>query len=438
VLPQVLATIARHNLFPLGTRVIAAVSGGPDSVCLLHVLRELVPAQLAGVAHFNHKLRGEESEDDERFVAALAGGFHLPFFRASAEVGPGNLEQNARRARQEFFRGLPADRIALGHTLDDQAETVLFRLLRGSGLSGLAGILPVTQEGIVRPLLDVRRTEVRAFLEQHRIAWREDSSNRSPQFARNRIRHSLLPQLAKDWNPQIATALAHLADVAYEEEAWWAQEVARLRVPTIEAPGSVEIHTPSLAALPRALLRRLLRQAIHRAKGDLRGIDYAHVEQVATLATAPNGSGRKAIPGLTVVRSFDWLLLRVPRPKPVLAPIPIHRAGAYAWPASKSMIQLVLDPGLHSTNACDTLELELRGWRPGDAYCIRGAEHPTKVKDLFQKARVPSWRRASWPMITGKGKILWAKEFGPSAKNSGVSVLEISDSAESFDPKPTS
>ncbi len=227
-----------------------------------------------------------------------------------------------------FFRELPTDRIALGHTLDDQAETVLFRLLRGSGVSGLAGILPVTAEGLVRPLLDVRREEVRGYLKERGIASREDSSNRSDKFARNRIRQGLLPQLARDWNPQIASSLAHLADVAYEEEAWWAAEIARLGVPTIEEPGSVEIHTPSLAGMPMGLLRRLLRQAIHRAKGDLRGIDYSHIEAVAGLAVTPSGSARKAIPGLMVTRSFDWLQLRVPVTKPEPEPIPIRAAGA--------------------------------------------------------------------------------------------------------------
>ena len=415
--------IARHDMLPVGTRVMVAVSGGPDSVCLLHVLREL--GTVAGVAHFNHRLRGAESDGDEAFVEELARGLGLPFFRGSAPVGAGNLEQNARRLRREFFRGLPAERIALGHTLDDQAETVLFRLLRGSGVSGLAGILPVTAEGIVRPLLEVRRDQVREFLRERGHAWREDSSNRSEKFARNRIRHSLLPSLERDWNPQIVPTLAHLADVAYEEEAWWAQEIARLRVPMVEEAGSVEIHTPGLADLPRALLRRLLRQAIHGAKGDLRGIDYAHIERVVGLAVAESGSARIAIPGLMVTRSFDWLRLAVPVVKMEPRPIRIVAAGSYPWVASKSLIQLEIDPALHGRDACDTLDLELRAWRPGDEYCIRGAQHPSKVKDLFQKARVPSWRRASWPMITGKGKILWAKEFGPSAKDSGISVLEI-------------
>lgn len=416
-------------MLPSGTRVIAAVSGGPDSVCLLHLLRELAPQALVGIAHFNHQLRGAESEEDERFVAALAAGFHLPFHRASADIGPGNLEQNARRARRNFFRSLieqgAADRIALGHTLDDQAETVLFRLLRGSGLSGLAGVLPVTTEGIVRPLLEVRREDVLAYLREHRIAWREDSSNVSPRFARNRIRQSLLPQLASEWNPQIATALAQLADVAYEEEVWWAGELARHEGQLIVTPGSVELSTPALARMPRALLRRLIRHAIRLAKGTLTGIEYAHIEQVVELALAEGGSARVMLPGLSGVRSLDWLRLSVPAPRRDLAAVAVTSPGTYAWPQSNPLIQLKISCPSQAGEPCDTLDLELRGWQPGDQYQPLGHPHAAKVKELFQKARVPSWRRASWPIVTGKGKILWAKEFGPSVEPSGLLIREI-------------
>jgi tRNA(Ile)-lysidine synthase len=443
VLPQVLSTIARHNMLSSGRRVIAAVSGGPDSVCLLHILRELVPAALAGVAHFNHQLRGAESEEDEQFVSALAAAFHLPFHRASAAIGPGNLEQNARRARRAFFKGLieqgSADRVALGHTRDDQAETVLFRLLRGSGLSGLAGILPVTAEGFIRPLLEIRREDVLAYLREHRTPWREDSSNRSPKFARNRIRHTLLPQLARDWNPQIGGTLAQLADLAYEEEVWWAAEIARHEPALIRGPGSVEFQAPPMAHLPRALLRRLIRHAIRLAKGDLTGIDYTHVEQVVALVRAESGSARVALPRLTAVRSFDWLLLSAPESRLPSDPLAISTPGTYLWPPSNPLIQLEISGPLLGAEPCDTLDLVLRGWRAGDQYQPLGHQSATKLKELFQKARVPSWRRASWPIVTYKGKILWAKEFGPSVddfgEHAGLFVEEIPFPAESFNSK---
>ena len=180
---KVLTAISRYNMLAPGDRVAAAVSGGPDSVCLLHALLEMAPRlgfTVAAVAHFNHKLRGEASEEDERFVAALAAHHGVPFLceRAAVAEADGNLEQAARRARHAFFSRLiregMADRVATGHTSDDQAETVLFRLLRGSGLAGLAGILPVTREGLIRPMLDVTRAEVEEFLRTrgHRLAGR--------------------------------------------------------------------------------------------------------------------------------------------------------------------------------------------------------------------------------------------------------------------------
>ena len=203
-LSRVAATIERYRMFENAKSAGVAVSGGADSVCLLHVLRELAPRwnlRLV-VLHVNHGLRGEESRADEQFVRELAESLGLESRVRAVNLADAadNLEQAARRARLEFFRdqlsagGL--DRVATGHTGDDQAETVLFRFLRGSGGAGLAAIRPVTAAGIVRPLLAVSRQEIEQYLRERGIAWREDSSNASLRFARNRIRHELLPQLA--------------------------------------------------------------------------------------------------------------------------------------------------------------------------------------------------------------------------------------------------
>jgi len=431
-------------------RLIAAVSGGPDSVCMLHVLRELGLA-LTGVAHFNHKLRAEASEEDERFVAGMAAKMDLPFHREEGPpVAGGNLEQSLRRSRRAFFakllsQGL-ADRVALGHTLDDQAETVLFRLLRGSGLTGLAGILPVTADGIIRPLLNVRRADVEEFLNSRGIAWREDASNRNPAFARNRIRHNLLPQLAREWNPRIAESLAQLADLAYEEERWLEggppgpRATPWSRLSTTEEPGQgarrgpgvrppVEFAAAELATLPRALARRLVRHAIRLARGKLEGIEFAHIERVLDLAARPQGDGRLVLPGLKVERSFACVrfvksggLVRV-EPQLVKAP------GVYPSPDGKSLIHLDVT---EASEACDTLKmqcdaepLELRGWKPGDRYRPVGRDRDHKIRDLFQQARVPSWKRPFWPILTRKGEVLWAKEFGVAAElvaNSGPAL----------------
>ena len=229
LLARIARFIQRHAMFHAGQAAGVAVSGGADSVCLLHVLLELGPRWdlRLRVLHLNHNLRGEESRADAGFVMALANRLGLPATVGEADfsAAPGNLEEAAREARLNFFRERMAagevDSVALGHTRSDQAETVLFRFLRGAGSAGLAGIRPVTADGIVRPLLAVDRAEVEGFLRERGIAWREDSSNADPRFARNRIRRQLLPQLIRDWNPALAETLAQTADWARAEEAWW-------------------------------------------------------------------------------------------------------------------------------------------------------------------------------------------------------------------------
>jgi tRNA(Ile)-lysidine synthase len=425
LLEQVAATISRYNMLPAGARVIAAVSGGPDSVCLLHLLREL-KIGLTGVAHVNHKLRGKASEEDERFVADMARDMGLAFYGAVAALPKGNLEQAARRVRREFFHGLIrcglADRIALGHTRDDQAETVLFRLLRGSGLAGLRGILPVTAEGLFRPLLGVTRTQVEAFLRQRGIPWREDASNREPRFARNRIRHQLLPELKQDWNPRLDQALAQLADLAYEEERWWVAEVARIAPGTlIITPGAVEVSAGKLSQLPRSLARRLVRYAIRQAKGNLRGVDFAHIEHILEL---PEAGGRTDAPGIRATRSFDWLRLEVPASTQPVVEGEISVPGQRLAPDGNSMICLEVIGRKQRPRAYATLKsdlyfrtlperLLLRGWKPGDRYCPVGHAGDRKLKELFQRKRIPSWRRPFWPILCMGDKILWARDFGP-------------------------
>jgi len=427
VLERVLKTISRYNMLTPGARVIVAVSGGADSVCLVHVLRELRIA-LSGVAHFNHKLRGAASDEDERSAAALAARLDLPFYRAQAQhLGSArdNLEQAARRARREFFASLmhagSADRVALGHTRDDQAETVLFRLLRGSGLAGLAGIYPVTPAGLIRPLIGVTRAEVEEFLVSRNIQWREDASNQARRFARNRIRHDLLPQLARDWNPRIGEALASLADLALEEEQWWQGELDGSRFQLTERSGGIEMNARALAALPRALGRRLVRRAISLAKPGLLGIEFQHIQRILELAAREAGQGRLRLPGVDVIRSFDWIRLTLPGLPLPPGPVEIAVPGTYAAPDGASEIHLEV------ADACANLRMELswglfpahvvlRGWRPGDHYRPVGQSRDQKVKEMFQKARVPSWQRQFWPILTSGNKILWARRFGPAAE----------------------
>jgi tRNA(Ile)-lysidine synthase len=431
---RVAATVERHRMFAPGQRIGVAVSGGSDSVCLLHVLLELRAPSLT-VMHLDHGLRGEESRADAAFVREMAAGLGLPIVaREATIVADGNLEQNARRARLAFFRETIAsgavDRVAVGHTRSDQAETVLFRLLRGSGTAGLAAVRPVTADGIVRPLIEVERAEVEDYLRGRGIAWREDSTNSSPRFARNRIRHSLLPSLARDWNPEIIAALARTADQAAADEAYWSVEIDRLSTGRLTVEdGAPVLKASDLAALPEAVARRLVRRAIEQAKGDLLTVDFRHIDEVLRLARSASGTGRVQAPGLDIRRSFDLIRFGGKPARPYRVPLDVP--GAVAIPGTNRAICLELIDNSETLGDSESVyngemgfvdwgrvsgSLELRSWMPGDRIRPMGSSGIKNFKTLFQSARIPSWERVPWPLLVDGSAIVWSRRFGPAAE----------------------
>ncbi len=432
-------TIERHGMFAAGDHVCVAVSGGADSVCLLYVLREVAARWRLdlSVIHVNHNLRGEESQGDAAFVGALAAelGLTLTLHELDLSNSPGNLEQSARNARLAFFHGLLdgglASRIALGHTRSDQAETVLFRFLRGSGATGLAAIRPVTAGGIVRPLIEIERPEIEGFLRDRGIPWREDSTNATLDFARNRIRHQLLPQLTQEWNPGLAETLAHTADLSLAEEAYWQDEMDRLAgLHLTGRSGAILMSAATLAALPLAVARRLVRHAIQLAGGDRMAGGFRQVARVLALAARPQGTGRAQLPGIEVRRSFDWLYFGSAAPADgysVWAAVP----GITRIPGTDLAISLELFENPETTRFSDSVyngvvgcldwnrlsgPLELRSWRPGDQYQPVGIPAAKKIKTLFQEARIPVWERAQWPVLTDAESIVWVRRFGTAAR----------------------
>lgn len=451
MLDRVAQFIARHSMLEPGQRVGVAVSGGADSVFLLHALRELgrhldlLRDLRLSVIHIEHGIRGAASLADAEFVGSLARDLGLPFHIRQADVPAmdGNLEQAARNIRQAFYSDLIAsgavERVATGHTRTDQAETVLYRILRGSGLAGLSGILPVTREGLIRPLLEIDRAEIEAWLRQHEIAWKEDETNRDRTYARNWLRHEILPLLRDGFNPQLDQALGQLATLARDEESYWDAEVTR-RLPPASSHQPLVLPTSELTGAPPALARRLVRRAVKVVKGDLHGIDFAHVERMLEMARSADGHDRMQAPGLDVFRSFEWI--RIARANPearrirdfsVLLQIP----GSVELPGSRTRIVLQVLEKDDCVQPCaqvpcakvvDELDwqrlrrgdgapgLELRNWRPGDQYRRAGQTKPEKVKFFFQEARVPLWERRDWPIITYDGKIVWARRFGAAAE----------------------
>jgi tRNA(Ile)-lysidine synthase len=446
MLERIARTITRYSMFQPDQRVGVAVSGGADSVCLLHVLRELAPRWnlRLTVLHLDHKLRGEESRQDADFVRHLAASLGFPCELEEADVAAlcretgDNLEQAARGARLKFFARLMqteiVDRVATGHTRSDQAETVLFRFLRGSGTAGLAGVRPATGDGMVRPLIEIERPEIEQYLRERDIPWRTDASNSSAAFARNRIRHTLLPQLTRDWNPGLTETLAHTAEWAQAEEAYWEAELDRLFAAHLTPePPAVLLRTDALADLPLAAARRLVRRAVETVKGDLRGVGFEHLAGIMELAASAEGHGRIQIPGLDIFRSFEWLRIAPPsgdnlENRNYRLPLPVP--GAVPLPGQKWIVHTELFENTNLTkmpggvyNGCvECLDwnrlsgaLEIRNWRPGDQYQPVGRTGAEKIKVLFHEARIPLWERRYWPVVTMGDAILWARRFGAAA-----------------------
>ncbi len=447
MLERVREIITRYNMLKSGDRAGVAVSGGADSVCLLHLLTALARELSLDltVLHLDHGLRGAESQGDAQFVAQLAAGLGWSYVIERAHLDPAaNLEQAAREARLAFFGAAIRDRalrrVATGHTRDDQAETVLFRFLRGAGTAGLAGVRPITEQGLIRPLIETSRAEIETWLRQRGLPWRDDSTNATAAFARNRIRRGLLPQLEREWNPNLRQTLFHTAEWARAEELYWSAEIDALAASRLERRnGFVFTKVELLTGLSLAAARRLVRRAIELVKGDLRGIDFLHIEAILAMATSTEGHGRVQAPGIDVFRSFDRL-----RFGPILAngladrnyrteaPIP----GIVRIPAAGIEIVLELYENQPKYNSSSSVynentgrldrdrvsrSLVLRNWRPGDQYQPIGRTRAEKVKLLFQEFRIPIWERRHWPvLLDGDGndageRIVWSRRFGVAA-----------------------
>jgi tRNA(Ile)-lysidine synthase len=316
IVDKVKDTVRKYGLLNKNDRVVVGVSGGPDSVALLYILAGLKKelGLKLHVAHLDHSLR-PDSAKDAAFVKNLARKLGLPLTKAKIQrrklTGRGSPEENARNARFDFFfriaRGIKADKIALGHNLDDQAETVLMRILRGAGLSGLAGILPKRQIcgfWIIRPLIEVRRKEIEAYLRHRRIWPRIDSSNKEDIYLRNRIRNKLLPLLEKEYNSNIREVLSNTGEsVGYD------YDYLNRKAASLAARSGRRIDLVKLLRLHPSLRRLLLRLSIARLKGDTRRITFRHIREIEDLIVSrPLNSVVDLPKGISVVKKKKALV----------------------------------------------------------------------------------------------------------------------------------
>jgi len=430
---RVRRTIHNFGMIAREEHVLVAASGGADSTALLLCLKTL--AREAGLtlaaAHLNHCIRGLEGEADAEFTRQLCDTLEIPFVTETidvkklAEDSGENLEACARRARYDFLRraaqSMNARKIAVGHNRNDQAETAIFRFLRGSGIEGLSAIRPVLRNGIIRPLIDCPRELIRGYLIDKGVHWREDSTNAEIHYARNRIRHELIPYLEKNFNPRIVDTLARETGIA--RETWdyiETQSRTALTNLRVETGDGISLDIAGLLSLHPALQKQVLRLALKDGSGSTLNISAAHIENLLKICQKKTGGGEIQLTGQSkVIRSFNSLLLQMNPPKPTadyLYPVAIP-GDLYIHEINMlfrfTIIRRHVDLPENRHQALLDLatlpeSLTIRSRKPGDRY---GGEGRRKVKKMLIDAKIPLDRRAVLPMFAAADAVIWIPGF---------------------------
>ena len=464
---KVFKYVREQQLVRPGNRVAVACSGGADSVALLRMLLDLREplGVVLSVAHFHHQIRGAEADADQQFVQDLAAKYKLEFHLGSGNVPAHadeqkiSIETAARDLRHQWFAELVSDGktelIATAHTLDDQAETVLMRILRGTGARGLAGIAPAQKaKRLIRPLLTTSRDEVEFYLKAIGQQWREDSSNQDDAHTRNRIRHTLLPLLEQDFNPAIRQTLFDLGELARAEEEYWSSQLSQLlprlilqgtpsrsgRSTSGDSEGVLALDIAALRGLSLALQRMVLLGTAERLGVAL---DFKHIQQLTSLVEQDRQGKNLALPdGLVVNRTlrelqFSQKIEKSQENYHYSLPIP----GEIAVPEIESTFRArLISAGKQKVsgyNAASLLnpsllgpELTVRNWRAGDRFFPAHSQSPKKVKELLQPGRLGEAfslaQRKSWPVIESAGQIVWMRGFPVSRDficSSGDAIL---------------
>lgn len=465
---RVLRTIKDHDLIPPGGRVIVALSGGPDSVALLHLLRELAEhgvLVVAGLAHFNHQLRGAAAQRDEEFCRDLANRLSLPIDVETCDVAAiarerrRSIEDVARSVRYAFLERAAsrsaAERIAVGHTRDDQAETFLLRLLRGAGPRGLASIRP-RAGSVVRPMLDLSRPEVHAYLNAERIAFCQDETNLDTQIPRNFVRHVLIPAVREHLTPGVIEVLAREADIAREDEFLLdsaATEAAHSIVQSAE--GGITLDADALSRVPVALARRIAYRALTSLAGE-RFVGFDHVEALRHLAAHQSVRPKSSLdlPGQRAVRSAGGkIILTAGRqhadnsrlsPFVYRLPIPgqvevleagvvisaVRQESALADPS----VSAAMPGSVSRAVVADALlgdMLAVRNRKPGDVFRPLGLGGRKKLQDYFVDRKIARETRGRVPIVVDRSdRIVWVvghaieDDFRVTAESKGVVILK--------------
>lgn len=432
-------TLRKYGMLNPGEHVIAGVSGGADSTALLIFLAGIASEFNLTVtaAHLNHGIRNQEADADEDFVRQLCAKSGIPFISERIEVRQHalatkqNLEELARNRRYDFLRRtaarMKAQKVAVGHTLNDQAETVLFRFLRGSGVEGLSGIHPVMEGIIIRPLIECSRTLIVDYLKDRKASFREDSSNADFKYSRNRIRLELIPYLERHFNRQAVTTLAREASLA--RETWsFMQEQARGHLDRlgVKVGDDLGLNISGLLQLHPALQKQVVRRALKTRIGSLRGITAAHVESVLELCRPGQGHAWTDLPrGHAAERQLGILVLRGNLPSSVTEftyDLEIPGTCTVAETGAVLTSRITRTPDLSTLRGRGSTEafletsvlperLTIRSREPGDRY---GGQGHRKVKKMLIDAGIPQRERSRLPMIAANSDVIWIPGFRPA------------------------
>jgi tRNA(Ile)-lysidine synthase len=455
ILQKVEKTIAAYQMIKAGDRILAAVSGGPDSTALLHMLKTIAwPHQFeVGVAHLNHGLRGTASDRDAEFTAMMARKYNFPFFSRKENLRHlnthprGSIEEKARNIRHAYLQEIACHhsytKVALGHHQHDNAELVLMLMLRGSGGLGLSGMAPISPPNLIRPLIELSTKDISTYLRGHHLKWRIDASNEDCRFLRNKIRHQLLPHLTETYNPRLIETLNRSATLARDEEDWLASITQPLYEECIVDRSSIPntcfivLSVEKLRRLPKAAFRRIARKVIRNIKGDLRRIDYQHIEAIIELTAGSHKKREIHLPDrIRILREADELQfrrelkpLRALKEPAASVTLPLHEqtiphrvTNPCTLYLNDLSIQLIFTPvaGKDVQNVCDAgqqvaffdmdklrFPLKVRTFLHGDRFVPLGMKGSQKVKKYLINRKVPQGLRSKIPILTDDTAIMW-------------------------------
>ena len=436
IISKVRSTIKKYSMLEKGDEVIVAVSGGPDSVFLLHVLNELKKGLdlTLIVVHLDHCIRGMDSKRDCKFVENLARGLHLPFESKSVDVPAVkkaervSTQQAARDVRYEFFSDMlkkyKAQKVALGHNADDQAETVLMRLIRGAGVKGLCGIPPIRDGVFIRPLIEIERSMIEGFLSKNRIEFVIDSSNKEDIYLRNKIRNILMPILIKEYNPGIVQNLIHTSEILRREDKFLDKlafdSFSKTRVHNDNE--SLTLDVLHLRHMDESMQIRVLRKAIESFSCGLKRIGYKHIESIMQMLSRTDGNKSLNLPGgIYVERRYNEMMIRRREVK--------ERPFCYSFsqvphsvrveeidkviefkvvqPNSKHL-KFDIDPNVAFIDYGQIrYPVIIRNFKEGDRFQPMGMNGTKKLKDFFIDNKIPKSIRKEIPLLVFNDLIAW-------------------------------